>query len=74
MRAADVREVFESILPDTTIAELVRKTGFQERDRKLDAVKFVRAMVIAAATRYGGRQTDQGREPSSLEASKRVPT
>jgi hypothetical protein len=58
MQGTDVRRVFESILPDDAIMTIVEKAGFQERVRKLDAVRLVRAMVIAAATGYGGRQAD----------------
>lgn len=58
MQGADVRRVFETILPQEPLLELVRKARLQERERKLDAVALVRAMVIAAATGYGGRQAD----------------
>jgi Transposase DDE domain len=58
MRGEDVRKVFESILPDAVVAELARAHKLQERERKLDVVRLVRAMVIAAATGYGGRQAD----------------
>jgi putative transposase len=54
----DVRGVFESILPENVIQEFVHGFKFQERDRKLDAVRLVRSMVIAAGTQYGGRQAD----------------
>lgn len=55
---ADVRKLFESILPDEAIKSIVAASGFQERERKLDALRFVRAMIIAASTGYGGRQAD----------------
>ena len=58
MEAADVREVFETLLPEEALTEAVRAAGFQERERKLDATRLLRAMVIAAATGYGGRQAD----------------
>jgi putative transposase len=54
----DVRSVFESVLPDEDINQLIRKLKFQQRDRKLDGVRLVRSMVIAAGTKYGGRQAD----------------
>ena len=38
--------------------EAVRRTGLQSRARKLDALRLLRAMVIAASTGYGGRQAD----------------
>jgi putative transposase len=58
MRGEDVRKIFESILPDAVLVELARAHKLQERERKLDVVRLVRAMVIAAATGYGGRQAD----------------
>lgn len=54
----DVREVFNAVLPDDEIGRIVGEARFQERQRKLDAVRLVRATVIAAATGYGGRQAD----------------
>jgi putative transposase len=58
MRGEDVRKIFESILPDAALGELARAHKLQERERKLDVIRLVRAMVIAAATGYGGRQAD----------------
>ena len=58
MRGEDVQRVFEAILPDKVLLKLVESAKFQERTRKLDALRLLRAMVIAAATGYGGRQAD----------------
>jgi len=58
LRGSDVREIFESILPDEALREIIRAAGLVQRPRKRDAVRLVRAMVIAAATGYGGRQAD----------------
>jgi len=58
MRGSDVREVFETILPEAALAKAVRDAGLQSRARKLDAIGLLRAMVIAASTGYGGRQAD----------------
>lgn len=58
MLGADVRRVFETILPDKALMKLVLKSKLQERTRKLDALRLLRAMIIAAATGYGGRQAD----------------
>ena len=58
MDAADVREVFETILPEEALMAAVVAAGLQARERKLDAVRLLRAMVIAAATGYVGRQAD----------------
>jgi hypothetical protein len=58
MRGADVQQVFETILPDKVLMKLVQSAKFQERTRKLDALRLLRAMIMAAATGYGGRQAD----------------
>jgi len=58
MTGGDVREVFETILPEDVLMASVRAAGFQERERKLDALVFLRTMIIAASTGYGGRQAD----------------
>ncbi len=56
-----------AVLPDDVILQLVQAAEFQERERerkrkrKRDAVALVRALVIAAATGYGGRQRDVAR-------------
>ena len=52
-----VREVFESVLPDDAIDAIVQASGMQRRERKLDARRFVRAAIIAAASSRGGRQS-----------------
>lgn len=54
----DIRDVFEATLPDKQLCEFIEKANFQQRQRKLDALRLVRAMIIAAATGYGGRQAD----------------
>jgi hypothetical protein len=56
LQGSDVREVFEAVLPESALASMVEETGFQKRERKLDAVGFLRAMIIAAASGQGGRQ------------------
>ena len=58
MNASDLREVFETLLPEEALHAAVAAAGLQERQRKLDAQRLLRAMVIAAATGYGGRQAD----------------
>lgn len=61
LRGEDVREVFEAILPEGNLRELIAAAKFQERTRKRDAVALIRAMVVASATGYGGRQRDVAR-------------
>lgn len=58
MLGSDVRRVFESILPDAALVEVSRAAALQVRERKLNVVQLLRAMIIAAATGYGGRQAD----------------
>lgn len=58
LNEADARKVFEAILPDDGLEEIVDAAGLEERTRKRDAVKLVRATVIAASTGHGGRQAD----------------
>lgn len=61
LRGEDVREVFEAVLPEADLRELIAKARFEERTRKRDAVALIRSMVVAAATGYGGRQRDVAR-------------
>ncbi len=56
MKAQDVRTIFEAILPDEALTALVEATGLQQRERKLDAVLFLRAAVIAGAKGEATRQ------------------
>jgi len=56
LRGEDVREVFEAILPEDALRQIITEAKFEERNRKPDALAFVRAMVISASTGYGGRQ------------------
>lgn len=58
MRAEDVREVLETILPNDVILKAAEEFGLQQRERKLDVARLLRAMVMSAATGYGGRQAD----------------
>lgn len=58
MRGEDVKEIFEAILPEEALMEVVRAAGLQQRERKLDALRLLRAMIIAAASGHGGRQAD----------------
>src|ERR1041384_2915086 len=58
MTGAELRQLMETFLPDTLLGEGAPATGFQQRDRKRDAVKFLRTMLIAASSPAGGRQAD----------------
>ena len=58
MRGSDVRQVFETVLPDEALEELIGTFGFQVRERRLDAKLFIRSAVIAASSGRGGRQAE----------------
>ena len=72
MDAASVQETFQSILPQSVLKSAIEAAGFQERERKLDAIRLLRAMVISASTGYGGRQADVMRQYFELGAQKVV--
>lgn len=58
MLASDVREVFETILPDDALMSLIERAGFQQRERKCEALVLLRILVMAASSGRGGRQAD----------------
>lgn len=58
MTGAELRDLMETMLPDALLAEVAEATGFHQRERKRNAVKFLRTMLIAAASPSGGRQAD----------------
>jgi putative transposase len=58
MTGEEVRQVFETMLPQDEIDRLCLQCGVIERQRKLDLAMFVRAMVISAGTPGGAYQAD----------------
>jgi hypothetical protein len=58
MLGSDMREVFEAVVPDEALMALVEHTGFERRERKRDALHFIRTMVVSAASGRGGRQAE----------------
>jgi putative transposase len=58
MTGAEVRQVFETMLPQDEIDRLCLQCGVIERQRKLDLGRLVRAMVISAGTPGGAYQAD----------------
>lgn len=58
MTGAELKEIMEIVLPESVLKNLVNKTGFEQRERKRDALKFLRAMLVSAASPSGGRQAD----------------
>jgi len=57
MKGSDVREVFEAILPDDALMELVKEARFQQRTRKLNALELFRSAILAASKGEAGRQS-----------------
>jgi hypothetical protein len=49
----------EAMLPDELLGEVAEATGFTSGDRKRDAIKFLRAMLIAASSPRHRSQTRQ---------------
>src|SRR6266404_1332712 len=58
MTGEEVRQVFETMLPQDEIDRLCLQCGVIERQRKLNLGMFVRAMVISAGTPGGAYQAD----------------
>ena len=58
MNGSDLREIMETVLPESVLRKVVEETGFEQRERKRDALKFLRAMLASAASPSGGRQAD----------------
>jgi putative transposase len=58
MTGDEVRQVFETMLPQEEIDRLCQQFGVIERQRKLHLGMFVRAMVISAGTPGGAYQAD----------------
>ena len=48
----------ETFLPQALMEEVAIATGFHQRDRKRDAVKFLRTALVSASSPAGGRQAD----------------
>src|SRR5690606_21803587 len=48
----------ETVLPASVLRKAVEEAQFEQRERKRDALKFLRAMLISAASPAGGRQAD----------------
>jgi hypothetical protein len=53
MTGDEVRVVFEQMLPQDALNRLCQQCGVSERQRKLNLVMLVRAMVISAGTPGG---------------------
>lgn len=58
MTGDDLRELMETCLPESVLREAVESAGLQQRERRLDPLPFLRAMVMSASSPSGGRQAD----------------
>lgn len=58
MNANELKEIMETVLPASVLRRAVEEAQFEQRERKRDALKFLRAMLISAASPAGGRQAD----------------
>lgn len=58
MNGPDLGTLMTTLLPDDLLGEVAKATGFHQRDRKRNAIKFLRTMLIAASSPAGGRQAD----------------
>jgi putative transposase len=70
MTGEQVRQVFETILPQQELEQLCVQCGVIERQRKLHLGMLVRAMVIAAGTPGGAYQADVLRSYLEFEVPK----
>jgi hypothetical protein len=58
MTGAEVRAVFEQMLPQDVLNRMCQQCGVIERQRKLNLAMLVRAMIVAAGTPGGAYQAD----------------
>jgi hypothetical protein len=58
LNGKDLRSMLDSVMPVDVIEAAVRATGFQQRQRKLDPIALIRALVLSGGTPDGGRQAD----------------
>src|SRR5688500_18888305 len=58
MTGHELKEIMETVLPDAVLQRAVDAAGFERRERKRDALKFLRAALASASSPAGGRQAD----------------
>lgn len=58
MTGNELKGIMETILPDSVLNRVVEAAGFEQRERKRDALMFLRAMLVSASSPSGGRQAD----------------
>lgn len=72
MTGTELHEIMETLLPESVLARVAEETGFHQRDRKRDAIKFLRTMLVSASSPAGGRQADMMRQYFETGAEKIV--
>lgn len=58
MLGSDIQQVLHAIIPDDALAALVSGAEFQKRERRCQAIRLIRTMVLSASGGRGGRQAD----------------
>jgi Transposase DDE domain len=65
-----LREIITTVLPESVLGQVAEATGFKQRTRKLDVIRFLRAMLLSASSPSGGRQADVMRAYFEAKAPK----
>jgi hypothetical protein len=58
MLGSDIREILEAIIPEEALGSLLEAAKFRQRERKCEATRLIRAVVLAASSGRGGRLAD----------------
>lgn len=58
MTGEELRQCVSKVLPPDLLVELAKEYGFLQRERQLDVVQLVIALVLCGGTHEGGRQAD----------------
>jgi Transposase DDE domain len=58
MTGQELKEIMATVLPNAVLQRTVDAAAFKQRERKRDALKFLRAMLVSASSPAGGRQAD----------------
>jgi len=58
MTGQELKDIMETVLPASVLQGAVDAAGFEQRERKRDALKLLRAMLASTSSPAGGRQAD----------------
>jgi putative transposase len=58
MTGEELRATIEAALPEEELRTAMAAKGFPARCRKLDGIRFLRAMILSSSSPSGGRQAD----------------